>query len=171
MKNILHHAKDAFHARSAERRRWGVREEFVREQVLGRIGEDPFRARYLAEIELLKAAGNKSPSVGIIAEERVRLRALCVAGCALPAAGIKLPQLYEMGFKITGRSVGPLHIVGFPEGWTIESNEASGALVNDTEGIPRLDVRFRYSVQNDDVRGARTDIITPVESPMYDYPA
>lgn len=157
----------------AERDMWDSRVELLRDTVGVNYFNEGFQEQLEAEVGQLRDAGiNKSPSaLEIYAEERIRVRALCAARCAVPAAGVDVSQLQEMGFD-TGRRgkerlFGPLQVVGFPDGWQMEpiSRRAevvntSHAVVRDESGIYRLNVFYRRSAAGATLK-ARSHIVSP----------
>jgi len=139
---------------SAEREVWANRLSVIKNTVMVNFWDETLQAGIKAEWEALKTTlpdeEHKAVTLYML-EEQVRLKALCAARCALPAAGVEVSQLRELGFDLNkGRGLGPiLRIVGFPEGWDISpvpNLSAPQAIVTDATNTPQLTVFYRHSI-------------------------
>ncbi len=152
---------------STERSLWAGRLDLIKSTVMVNYWDESLWSAIRNEYELLKAALPKEEYDAIPlyeVEERVRLKALCAARCALPVTGVQMPILREMGFDFNkGRGLGPvLKIVGFPEDWTIDPMpdlRSPHAVVADTVGAPRLTVFYQHSIQAENPGQGHVELI------------
>lgn len=144
---------------TGEKQLWDERMHRLSTIIGGGIFDPKFQAAIREEVDRLQTVNTgdlkySSGAIEICAEERLRLRGLCVAGCALPASGVDATDLRKLGFD-TGRrdrSFGILRVVAFPYGWSMVPVEpepslsnTSHAVIHDEIGASRLAVMYRHS--------------------------
>lgn len=171
MSRIADRARGAFGLESTkERETWDARQELLRDTVGIDFFDPHFQRRLQDEMDDLKGAnaseaGLFSFELRICAEERMRVRALCLARCALPADGVDVDQLQTLGFEIPRpnrerRFNGILRVVGYPDGWQMEpahveatTDRSAFAFINDETGAHRMDIFYRDTIAGNSLSG------------------
>lgn len=147
-----------------ERREWDARQDLVRDTVFVNPFDAGFRSRLDEAVSRLayEHPDASSHSLTIVAEERLRLGALCASKCALPIEGAEADELQKIGFILPRRyrQFAPLRILKFPEGWDMIPSSSESSLtgsshaeVFDEAGIVRASVFYRHSNYGDSLRG------------------